>query len=264
MGSRSPSNARSGTPRSSAQRMRPPGGEAHHLTSRPLKPALANACLSLTATVVELLERGLDATDGERSAGLEGELAASASELGRTRARLTDAEARLEMARKREQTTTRTYKVLAERARHELASCPQCRKPLRGYDLLVSGRPHSAHSSTPSKTGIGSSLTTGAYDCSAPWCAVGPGHAPGKEREAEHESPFLRAEFAQPCGKRGSLVFLWIRGGTRDFRPGSGSRTRPRSEATSTSPRTRPSRRSSRSRRAGRRRLRSGRGRCAR
>jgi hypothetical protein len=30
-------------------------------------------------------------------------------------------------------------RALAERARHELASCPQCRQPLRGYDLLVTG-----------------------------------------------------------------------------------------------------------------------------
>jgi hypothetical protein len=30
-------------------------------------------------------------------------------------------------------------RALAERARGELASCPQCSHPLRGYDFLVSG-----------------------------------------------------------------------------------------------------------------------------
>jgi hypothetical protein len=29
--------------------------------------------------------------------------------------------------------------ALVERARHGLASCPQCSKRLRGYDLLVTG-----------------------------------------------------------------------------------------------------------------------------
>jgi hypothetical protein len=33
----------------------------------------------------------------------------------------------------------RTHRALAERARHQLASCPQCRKPVRGTDLLVNG-----------------------------------------------------------------------------------------------------------------------------
>lgn len=35
--------------------------------------------------------------------------------------------------------TAASFRTLAERARGELASCPQCRKPLRGSDLLVSG-----------------------------------------------------------------------------------------------------------------------------
>jgi hypothetical protein len=108
-----------------------------------LKQALAararERSLSLTAAVVELLERGLEATEDERSSEREAALAASASELERTRALLAEAEAGLEVAREREQITAATVSALAERARHELASCPQCRQPLRGYDLLVSG-----------------------------------------------------------------------------------------------------------------------------
>jgi hypothetical protein len=108
-----------------------------------LKQALAARArargLSLTAAVVELLERGLEATEDERASEREAALAASASELERTRARLAEAEAGLELAREREQITAATVSALAERARHELASCPQCRQPLRGDDLLVSG-----------------------------------------------------------------------------------------------------------------------------
>jgi rubrerythrin len=96
--------------------------------------------LSVNATVCELLERGLEAIGDERSGKeLEGKLAASASELEKTRARLKQAEFGLQAAREREQLTARTYAAFAERARRELASCPQCRKPLRGSDLLVSG-----------------------------------------------------------------------------------------------------------------------------
>ena len=108
-----------------------------------LKQALAARArergLSLTAAVVALLERGLDASEEERAREREAELAASASELERTRARLAEAEAALALAREREQITATSFRALAERARGELASCPQCRKSLRGSDLLVSG-----------------------------------------------------------------------------------------------------------------------------
>jgi hypothetical protein len=106
-----------------------------------LKQALAAHArergLSLTAAAVALLERGLDASEGERER--EGELAASVSELERTRARLVETEAALALAREREQVTAASFRALSERARGVLASCPQCQKPLRGSDLLVSG-----------------------------------------------------------------------------------------------------------------------------
>jgi hypothetical protein len=96
--------------------------------------------LSLNATVLELVERGLEASADQRSSeGLERQLAACASELKQTRARLAEAELRLQAASEREVTSARTQRALAERARHELASCPQCRQPVRGSDLLVSG-----------------------------------------------------------------------------------------------------------------------------
>ncbi len=100
--------------------------------------------LSLTQAVVELVEHGLEASADEQFVTeLERKLAASTSELAKTRARLKQAELGVQAAREREQTTARTYTAFAERARHELASCPGCGKPLRGSDLLVSGHcPH--------------------------------------------------------------------------------------------------------------------------
>ena len=100
--------------------------------------------LTLTRAVVELLEQGLVASaEGRSRAELEGKLAECTSEQEATRARLAEAELRLQAAREREQLTAGTYSALAERTRQELASCPRCRKPVRGSDLLVSGRcPH--------------------------------------------------------------------------------------------------------------------------
>jgi HTH-like domain len=46
---------------------------------------------------------------------------------------------RVQAASEREQLIASTYAAFAERARGELASCPRCRKPLRGSDLVVSG-----------------------------------------------------------------------------------------------------------------------------
>ena len=114
----------------------------------PLKRALeahADARgLSLTRAVVELVERGLEQAGDERSLPQpERELAAARNEVAKTRARLEQAELRLRAAPEREQLSARTYAAFAHRARHELASCPRCRQPLRGSDLLVSGRcPH--------------------------------------------------------------------------------------------------------------------------
>jgi hypothetical protein len=110
-----------------------------------LKQALhahaSERALTLTGAVVDLLERGLEAIANEQSlAELEGKLAACTSERAQTRARLRESKLRVQAAREREQTTAHTYTALAERARHELASCPQCRQPVRASDLLVSGR----------------------------------------------------------------------------------------------------------------------------
>jgi hypothetical protein len=104
--------------------------------------------LSQTAAAVELLERGLQAiADDDAVNAVEAKLAASAGELERVGVRLERVQYELKAAREREQLTARTYAAFAERAGHELASCPQCHRPLCGSDLLVSG--HCPHCDTP-------------------------------------------------------------------------------------------------------------------
>jgi len=107
---------------------------------RALQAYASERGLTLTSAVVDLLERGLEAiADATSITGLKQKLAASSSEVHTTRARLQEAESELQASREREETSARIYRALAERARGELASCPQCRKPVRGSDLLVSG-----------------------------------------------------------------------------------------------------------------------------
>ena len=97
--------------------------------------------LSLNATLVELLERGLAESAQEAArAELEAALAASVRELEEVRARLAAAEGRLVAAAEQEERTKGTLRALTERARPELGQCPACRKPVRGHDYLVSGR----------------------------------------------------------------------------------------------------------------------------
>jgi len=96
-----------------------------------LEAHAAARALSLTQAVVELVERGLQASADEQFVTeLERKLAAATSELAKTRARLKQAELALRAAREREQTTARTDTAFAERARHELACCPGCAKSL--------------------------------------------------------------------------------------------------------------------------------------
>jgi uncharacterized small protein (DUF1192 family) len=88
----------------------------------------------------QFLEQALAASaEADSVSELEGKLALLRDELAQTRARLGEAELRLQAASEREQLSARLYRALAERARHELAACPRCRKPLCGSDLLVSG-----------------------------------------------------------------------------------------------------------------------------
>ena len=85
---------------------------------RALQAYASERGLTLTSTVVDLVERGLAAiADATSVAGLEQKLAASSSELHTTRARLQEAESEVQASREREETSARIYRALAERAR---------------------------------------------------------------------------------------------------------------------------------------------------
>jgi hypothetical protein len=129
-----------------------------------LKQALhdhaAERGLTLAAAVVEVAERGLEAIrSGASVESLENSVAASSRELERIRARLKEAQFRLEAARERDETIAHTYGALAERMRQELAQCPRCRKPVSGGDLLMRGHcPHCGRALTsllaPTRAGL--------------------------------------------------------------------------------------------------------------
>jgi len=117
--------------------------------------------LTQTAAVVELLERGLQANDDQLE-GLQHQLASLTGQLEQTRARLAETEAELNAISYREQTLAQTLTALAERARHELASCPQCQTALRGQDLFVTG--HCPNCNRPITTLLTPRMQTGAPD----------------------------------------------------------------------------------------------------
>jgi hypothetical protein len=97
--------------------------------------------LSQSAAAARIIERGLQALSNDDSkVELEESLAASVNERQRTRMRLREVELQLEAAQEREELTRHAYRGLAERAGQQLASCPRCREPVHGADLLVSGR----------------------------------------------------------------------------------------------------------------------------
>jgi hypothetical protein len=92
--------------------------------------------LTLTAAVVELLRHGLEAIASAPSLSeLERQLAACRSERGQLRARLQEAELRLEAARERQEIAAQSYRALAERTRQQLARCSRCPNPSCGTAL---------------------------------------------------------------------------------------------------------------------------------
>jgi rubrerythrin len=105
-----------------------------------LQAFASERALTQNGAVIELLEQGLQALAKQQSlADLQHQLALQTNKLATTRARLREAELNLRAARQREQLTARTYSAVAQRARRQLASCPQCRTRLHGNDLFVSG-----------------------------------------------------------------------------------------------------------------------------
>ena len=86
--------------------------------------------ISVNAATIGLIEHGLEHDQTQ-------------DELERQRTRLTQTEQALQTARTREQTSRRLHRSLAEKAAQPIGSCPHCRKPITGYDLLAtSSCPH--------------------------------------------------------------------------------------------------------------------------
>jgi antitoxin component of RelBE/YafQ-DinJ toxin-antitoxin module len=88
---------------------------------------------TLTTAVSELLSRGLEAAANEGSVA---ELERRVRELT---ARLQEALSAIQLYEQRDQQWSSAYAALAERLEQPLGLCTACRKPARGYDLLVTG-----------------------------------------------------------------------------------------------------------------------------
>ncbi len=92
--------------------------------------------MTLTAAITDLLRRGLEATENARSAE------ALEVEVQRLRAQLDGARAEVAGAQTQAQAATASFQSLSHRLGQPLAPCPNqaCKGPVRGHDLLVTGR----------------------------------------------------------------------------------------------------------------------------
>src|SRR5207248_2372752 len=85
---------------------------------------------TLTAAVVDLLDRGLSAITDERSVNdLRTNLARVTAEKAEVEAELVTARAQLA-----------TLGTFAQRATQRVGSCPKCAKPITGHDLFAASR----------------------------------------------------------------------------------------------------------------------------
>lgn len=92
--------------------------------------------MTLTAAVVDLLERGLEAvTNAGPVEQLRERVLDQDRHLSSARVELAEATAALSSLRERE----RGLQTLAQRAEQTLGPCPHCTKPVSGYDVLISG-----------------------------------------------------------------------------------------------------------------------------
>jgi hypothetical protein len=92
--------------------------------------------MTLAAAITDLLSRGLDSSQNTRSAE------ALQAEVHGLRAELDGARAEAAGAQMQAQAITASFQSLSHRLGQPLAPCPNqaCRGPVRGHDLLVTGR----------------------------------------------------------------------------------------------------------------------------
>lgn len=92
--------------------------------------------VTLTAAVADLLERGLEAVSNAASVDqLQHRVAELDRQLSTARIELAEANATRSSLQERE----RGLQTLAQRAEQTLGPCPLCKKPVSGFDVLVSG-----------------------------------------------------------------------------------------------------------------------------
>lgn len=92
--------------------------------------------VTLTAAVADLLERGLEAVANAASLDqLQDRISEQDRQLSTARVDLADAKTTLSALQERE----RGLQTLAQRAEQTLGPCPHCKKPVRGFDVLVTG-----------------------------------------------------------------------------------------------------------------------------
>ena len=92
--------------------------------------------MTLTAAVVDLLERGLEAVTNAGSVEqLRERISDQDRELSSARVEMAEATATLSSLRERE----RSLQTLAQRSGQILGPCPHCSKPVTGFDVLVTG-----------------------------------------------------------------------------------------------------------------------------
>lgn len=92
--------------------------------------------VTLTAAVADLLERGLEAVSNAASVDeLQHRVTELDRQLSTARIELAEANATRSSLQERE----RGLQTLAQRAEQTLGPCPHCKKPVSGFDVLVSG-----------------------------------------------------------------------------------------------------------------------------
>ncbi len=92
--------------------------------------------MTLTAAVVDLLERGLEAVSNAASVDeLRERIVEQDRQLAAARVDLAEVNVTLSSLQERE----RSLQTLAQRAGQTLGPCPHCGKPVTGFDVLVTG-----------------------------------------------------------------------------------------------------------------------------
>lgn len=93
---------------------------------------------TLTRGLADLIQRGLESA----SRGDEPDLH---HQLEKARGELREAQAHTQVLEQRVASTAETQRIVAQQMKQELGQCPKCGKPVRGEDVLITGRCSEGH-----------------------------------------------------------------------------------------------------------------------